>query len=47
MVGVRDSSHRGIRLALTLAVCVLWASTPLIAEICAVPAMHCILAPGI
>lgn len=34
-------SHRRARLVLMLALCATWATTPLIAAICAVPASHC------
>jgi hypothetical protein len=33
--------YRGLRLVLTLALCVAWAATPLIAEMCAVTPVHC------
>jgi hypothetical protein len=38
---VTGSFNRRLRLASMMALCALWASTPLIAAACAVPALHC------
>lgn len=41
IVGVTGSFDRRLRLALTLALCLAWAATPLIAQMCAITPTHC------